>query len=364
VVVGGEENRVLKPLGAVVGGQGNVADGEESFIGGGSQNYTAARGSVVSGGTGNVSQDSYSTVSGGIGNNSLGQISTIAGGGMNQTLGFSGTIGGGLMNEVTGDLAVVGGGADNIASNSYSTVGGGAGNRASGSSGTVGGGSDNVASNSYSTVGGGAGNRATGLHGTVPGGYANTAAGVGSFAAGNRAQANHNGSLLLADGLDKDFVSVANNEFAVRATGGFRFVSASYNSSFVNGVRLAPGSGSWSTLSDRNAKENVVPVDPREVLDRVAALPMNTWNYRSQDASVRHLGPMAQDFAATFGIGENDTTISSVDADGVALAAIQGLNSVVREKEIEIQSLKDRLANLEALVQQLMNPSGNAQSLK
>jgi len=213
-------------------------------------------------------------------------------------------------------------------------------------------GSNSVGSD-FATVSGGAGNRASGMFATVPGGYGNTAKGLASFAAGNRAQANHKGSLLLADSSDQDFASVANNEFAVRATGGARIVSGSIGSSYLTGVRLAPGSGSWSTLSDRNAKENVIPVNSRDVLARVAALPMNTWNYRSQHASVRHVGPMAQDFAAAFGVGENDTSISGVDADGVALAAIQGLNEVVREKDAEIQSLKDRLADLEAVVQQL-----------
>ena len=91
------------------------------------------------------------------------------------------------------------------------------------------------------------------------------------------------------------------------------------------GVKLAPGAGAWSTLSDRNVKANITAIDSGSILERVAALPVQEWNYTSQDASIRHIGPMAQDFAAAFGVGENTTTISTVDADGVALAAIQGL---------------------------------------
>ena len=94
------------------------------------------------------------------------------------------------------------------------------------------------------------------------------------------------------------------------------------------------------------------------VLDKVAALPLSTWKYKSQDASIRHIGPMAQDFKAAFGVGETDTGITTVDADGVALAAIQGLNRKVEEqsaqmkaKDAEIQDLKARLEKLEQVLE-------------
>ena len=86
-------------------------------------------------------------------------------------------------------------------------------------------------------------------------------------------------------------------------------------------------------------------------------MPITTWNYKSQDAAVRHIGPMAQDFAAAFKVGASDRRITTVDADGVALAAIQGLNQVVQEqqaelkqKTAEIQSLQQRLEVLERAV--------------
>ena len=82
---------------------------------------------------------------------------------------------------------------------------------------------------------------------------------------------------------------------------------------------------------------------------------MSGWNYKSQDAKVRHIGPMAQDFAAAFGIGEDDTHISSVDADGVALASIKALHElVVSQQKINasqaklIRSLQLRIEKLEA----------------
>ena len=84
---------------------------------------------------------------------------------------------------------------------------------------------------------------------------------------------------------------------------------------------------------------------------------MSTWRYNSQDATIRHIGPMAQDFKAAFGVGETDTGITTIDADGVALAAIQGLNqkaeeqaAQLRAKEAKIQALEERLTALEKLL--------------
>ena len=68
-----------------------------------------------------------------------------------------------------------------------------------------------------------------------------------------------------------------------------------------------------------------------------------TWNWKSQDAGIRHMGPMAQDFYAAFGLGETDKGISTVDGQGVALAAIQGLYQVVQEKDASIEALKAQI---------------------
>jgi hypothetical protein len=89
--------------------------------------------------------------------------------------------------------------------------------------------------------------------------------------------------------------------------------------------------GTISTLSDRDAKERFEPVESRDVLDKVAALPLSRWSYKSDRAN-RHIGPMAQDFYAAFAAGSDDKSICTVDADGVALAAIQGLNQKVEDR--------------------------------
>jgi trimeric autotransporter adhesin len=100
--------------------------------------------------------------------------------------------------------------------------------------------------------------------------------------------------------------------------------------------------------SDRNKKANLGAVDPREVLAKVASLEITTWNYISQGPTVRHIGPMAQDFHATFGVGDDPTHINVVDAIGVALAAIQGLHQIVQEQDARVAALEARLAALES----------------
>ncbi|HSE62670.1 MAG TPA: tail fiber domain-containing protein, partial [Thermoanaerobaculia bacterium] len=88
-----------------------------------------------------------------------------------------------------------------------------------------------------------------------------------------------------------------------------------------------------------------------ETLARLVDVPIQTWSYREQSAPVRHMGPMAQDFAAAYGLGTDDKSINPLDASGVALAAIQGLYEMVKERDAEIDALKGRLSKLEAKVE-------------
>jgi hypothetical protein len=97
--------------------------------------------------------------------------------------------------------------------------------------------------------------------------------------------------------------------------------------------------------SDRHVKQDFQPVSPREIAAKVAALPITTWAY-TNSPSIRHLGPMAQDFKPAFGLGEDDKHISAGDGIGVALAAIQGLHQLVTEKDSEIAALKRELASV------------------
>lgn len=153
----------------------------------------------------------------------------------------------------------------------------------------------------------------------------------------------------------------ADNQFMVVADGGTIFYS---NSAATAGVKLACGGGSWTAISDRNAKTAVYPVNGREVLEKVAAMPLNTWQYKAQGPKYRHMGPMAQDFYAAFHLGESDTGIDTIDADGVALAAIQGLYAELNEKNREIVALRSELETQKSHVAALESLAGDFAEMK
>lgn len=385
---GAHLNRVTDDYGTVAGGANNQAgDGGDTTdgrpyatVGGGYSNMASGRYSTVSGGWDNQASGSFwgfTTVSGGYSNQAMMDYSTIGGGRYNQASGYywgDSTVGGGSYNQASGDRSTisggwynqasgggstVGGGRSNQASGTYSTVGGGISNQASGDEATIGGGEGNQASGTYSTIGGGSWNQASGtkstvsggednhasgLRSTVPGGYENQASGDYSFAAGRRAKANNQGCFVWGDSFEPDVTCSVDNRWVARASGGVYFYT---NSSLTSGVYVPAGGGSWSSVSDRNLKENLHPVDGRDILGRVTQLPITTWNYLSQDASIRHIGPMAQDFYAVFELGEDDVSIATVDLDGVALGAIQGLAEIAEEQEALITQQDIRIAELE-----------------
>ncbi|HWS55459.1 MAG TPA: tail fiber domain-containing protein [Pyrinomonadaceae bacterium] len=135
-------------------------------------------------------------------------------------------------------------------------------------------------------------------------------------------------------------MTLANSKLSMASDGSTTLTS---NSGGSAGVTLPAGGGSWNNLSDRNMKANFAAVDARAILRGVLSLPISTWNYKAQGASVRHIGPMAQDFFATFKLGEGDKTISTIDPDGVALAAIQGLHEEIKDRDARIDGLQQRV---------------------
>lgn len=311
---------------------------------------------------------------------------TIAGGGSpvdpNLVTASFGVIGGGQGNEVNAANAVVAGGRRNAIATAgdFSVIGGGQSNRVSqsaahaaifgGLNNTIGtgsssaaifGGTDNqIGSNAQFalSLGGFAnvvGNNA--LYGAVLGGSNNRALSPNSLAAGRNAQAQNIGSFVWADSRDGTFSSTTANEFSVRATGGVRLVSAinAGTGAPTAGVSLAAGATAWGVVSDRDWKKNFRSVDSQDILDRLAAMPLGQWNYQwEEDAATPHLGPMAQDFKAAFYPGRDDRSITTLEVDGVALAAIQGLN---RKLDSELVAKDRRLVELEranaALLQRL-----------
>jgi hypothetical protein len=120
----------------------------------------------------------------------------------------------------------------------------------------------------------------------------------------------------------------------------------------VTGAYLTTG-GTWTNSSDRNRKENFRDVGGEEVLRKLANMPVTTWNYRNEPATVRHLGPMAQDFFAAFALGDSDKAISTVDEGGVALAAAKALETRTGTQQQEIDALRQENLELRQRLERL-----------
>ena len=333
--------------------------------------------------------DVYSTVGGGFGN--------LAG---NDNL------------DVTDhDAATVAGGSTNLAIGRWSTIGGGYFNSAKSIGDTVSGGRENAANGSYATISGGTGNCAGGAYSWAGGRRAkvrpeadpgnSSCIGLTYPVGGDR------GTFVWADSTNANFVSTGPDQFLVRANGGAMFnrnAPVSVNDDFVIGARtidsggdadvdlrlvsrngrsasmyvvdttgtlrfnlsnLTAGSdrlsvaggaggaatlsngGAWTNASSRTFKEGFAAIDPADVLARVLALGISRWSYIGSGEG-EHVGPMAEDFHAAFGLGHSEKQIATVDADGVALAAIQGLNAKL---EAENAALREEMAALRALVE-------------
>ncbi len=412
VIAGSPVNFVLAGVvGSTIAGGGAL-----NYEGAPYTNSVSSDLAVIGGGLNNGigSESRGSTIGGGLANNiaTNSSASTIAGGDINiigTNSAFS-TIGGGKQNGIDGDsiYATIAGGYNNHIrpGSPFSKIGGGASNQIGTNSprSVIGGGHVNFITPNAP-------------YATIPGGYSNAATNH-AFAAGYRANANHSGSFVWADSTEADFASTVSNQFRVRANGGMQVVGSTaqpalhFTGARIGGLSTPVGlaentqitgqsapalrvsnaggnaidgalsvsangtgfiatfgnastivsrlatNGTWTALafnptSDRNAKEHFQPIDAREILEKVSAMELTRWNYKAAPG-VEHIGPMAQDFQAAFGLGTDDKHIATVDADGVALAAIQGLNQKVERKNAEIDELKREVEILKQTVAELV----------
>lgn len=340
----------------------------------------------MGGGIGNAASGNWSVTAGGQNNAVSGAHGVVNGGSNNSAAGSAGTVAGGLFNTASGGRGIVAGGESGTASGTYGFVAGGFFNCAGGQSSFAGGRRAKVRPGTNSGV---AGEGCTGV----------SASGTAEGDAG---------SFVWADAQDINYASTGPNQFLVRAAGGVMFnTDATPGSSddmiiaaraAINGgdadsdvawlsrsgrkgsiyladnsggfivslANLTAGSnrltvvgtggsasltngGTWTNASSRSFKEGFTAVDPQAILAKVAALPITTWTYK-QSAEGSHMGPMAEDFKASFGLAGDGRSIGTVDADGVALAAIQGLNQNLEQARAENQALKTRLDAIEALL--------------
>lgn len=409
VIAGGGNNRIIgsaafSVYSTIGGGQANLVqtNGIFSAVGGGQGNTVGSNSAyaTISGGSSNAASGSFTTVGGGSNNVAAGSFATVSGGGNNLASAKNSVVGGGTNNVAAGDGGVVSGGYNNRANLNYTAIGGGYGNVANGADATVPGGSLNVAAGVASFA---AGSGAQALHdasfvwsdgqtffastaprqfsvaaaggvllaanvqiGTGPGDYRNL--GLGG---GNSEGFLYGSYPALGDGIHLGYnwyYDAGGGGHVYNAGGGTSRISVQYGriELAVGGVASAPLTdrlvadsggvtvfGTFNNLSDRNAKQDFAPVSSTEILEAVVELPISRWSYK-EDAATRHLGPVAQDFHAAFRIGTDDRHIAPIDEGGVALAAIQGLNQKIEERERSIESrLKDKDAEIEGLQKQI-----------
>jgi len=352
VIVGGRENEIQSSSSqaAIVGGERNIVgtNSQLAIIVGGSENEiqgSSSRAAIVGGERNTVGTNSqYAFIGSGFVNSVRDSRYGVIGSGFGNNIRSQsgGFIGGGVVNQLGGTNL---GGSSALTTNAHNAIVGGAENwiAAGAANSFIGGGLENFIGQDV-------------MFATVPGGRGNQVTGDYSFAAGRNARANHDGTFVWGDSASAVLASTSSDQFIVRARGGMWFGTNNSPSipagRFINtsaGGFLSTG-GAWTDSSDRNAKENFQPVDRREILERVTRLPVATWNYKAEASAVRHIGPVAQEFYSSFGVGQDDQHIAPLDANGVALAAIQGLN---QKLEDENQALRTELKLRDALLADL-----------
>ena len=401
LVAGGRENSSTGDYATVSGGYKNIANGYMSLISGGRENNAKGSYSEVLGGSNNSAEGTSVTVIGGSNNKIysdddpyfLPSFSVIGGGKENNIIGTNSgastnsIIGGGSNNTISCSNAVIAGGVSNEATvaSGYAVISGGAYNTIDGVSNVISGGNyNNNSSRSASFIGGGTrntiesgignvinGGRENTIHSgdnsTILGGVYNTINGSRSLAAGygvsidannaisigNNASSKHDGSWVISDnsGTTEGLLnrtSEITNRFHAYFENGYTLYTTSTNES-PSGVYLASGDAAWNSISDKTKKENYKSVDKQEILEQLVAMSIEKWNYKSQDESIKHIGPYAQDFNKAYGLGDEKLTISTIDADGIALVAIQALAERNKKLEAKVDALESRLKKLESL---------------
>ncbi len=376
-VAGGQSDEACDTWSFIGAGESDVIGGDNvssttAIVAGANNGVEMSAGSAIVSGFWNVLSAAYPygtsnlSLIGAGQNNQIAAPASFIGAGFSNSIvtanasassGASAFIGGGANNSNGANFASIVGGSNNAlggagALGEYGFIGGGQSNTLTGEWAGIGAGKENKAAGPYAFVGSGSYNNAAGAYATILGGSQNTASGSYSFAGGLHSLAANDGSFVWSDGAPgaTQLKTTVDNQFLVRASGGVAIYS---NATLTSGVKLAAGGGSWASLSDRTVKTGIRAIDERGVLAKVAALPVTEWTYRSEPG-VRHVGPMAQDFYAAFGLGEDDRHITTIDEDGVALAAIKALHAENAGLHAENAGLRERLSTLERTVAALV----------
>lgn len=207
----------------------------------------------------------------------------------------------------------------------------------------------------------------------------NVASGAASVAMGYHAHTNaRQGSFVFSDRSSVDTIRAGVNHSANwRTSGGFRIFTSSNLTTgltFQSGASVSnwgqsnaviststgaylSNSGVWTNVSDVNKKHRFEEISNEEVLEKLRKLPITRWSYKTDAENVKHIGPMAQDFYAAFGLGNDNRSIGTVDIDGVTLVGVKALEERTRNLAAELENLK---ADNAALRQQMKDNNGNS----
>ena len=234
----------------------------------------------------------------------------------------------------------------------YETVASGSSSTAMGENTTASG--PHSTASGFNTTASGSSSTAMGLNSTAPGssstalGSFSDASGAFSIAMGCYVSTNtQRGSVIIGDFRLVPTYSTAYDQMTMRFGGGYRLLTGTAGDGTASGVTLASNGSSWGTVSDSTRKENFLPANGKDFLQKIAALRLGSWNYKGQDKTAyRHYGPMAQEFFAAFGhdgvgVVGTDTTITTADIDGVMMIAIKALiseNEVLKAKSEKLET--------------------------
>jgi trimeric autotransporter adhesin len=390
----GAADGLLGSFATVGGGSGNSATSGFATVGGGFANAASGNSATASGGQQNTASGVFAAVGGGRSNTASGTEATVAGGEVNTASASNSAVGGGAGNVASGNSSVVPGGFGNMAGGDYSFAAGvhakvrsatdpGAG--VQGDRGTFvwadAAGADFISTgfNQFLIRAGGG----FGLNTNDPGGTMHVRRGTGAGtivpqaptlllesssstlvhmfspdtvgnASGIRfgSPSNNAHSAILAFNDDQSLrfrsggttatrmLIQADGFVGIARTGATHPLHIGTSATTGNGAHLTVG-GAWTNGSSRAFKDQFAALNAKEMLRKVVSLPVLRWNYKGTEE--RHIGPIAEDFHKIFNVGSDPQYISTVDASGVALAAIQGLAAVVKEKDAKISKLEREL---------------------
>ena len=165
-----------------------------------------------------------------------------------------------------------------------------------------------------------------------------------------------NGSITVNNGSLLRMVEIGSDGNGYFASGVGVGVDPTHHIDVVGGA-YCDGTN-WVNASDKNSKENFEQVNGEEILEKISDLEITKWNYKGDD-DAQHIGPTAQDFKKTFGVGADDKSISTIDPSGIALAAIKELykqfSDEMKQKDAQIEELQKEMKKLRKELEQKKN---------